>query len=89
MRILTPVKNMKITMKLMKQKILVQLKLYPHMKSSHEVKIGLWIVQNWGQIDGMPDCPQGMDTLVKLENILMLRKFQKGSVQKRMTDYCQ
>ena len=85
MRILTPVKNMKITMKLMKQKILVQLKLYPH----NEVLKALRIVQNWGQTDGLPDCPQGMDTLVKLENILMLRKFQKGSVQKRMTDYCQ
>ena len=78
-------KNMKITMKLMKQKILVQLKLYPH----NEVLKALRIVQNWGQTDGLPDCPQGMDTLVKLENILMLRKFQKGSVQKRMTDYCQ
>ena len=78
-------KNMKITMKLMKQKILVQLKLYPH----NEVLKALRIVQNWGQTDGLPDCPQGMDTLVKLENILMLREFQKGSVQKRMTDYCQ
>ena len=59
-------------MKLMKQKILVQLKLYPH----NEVLKALRIVQNWGQTDGLPDCPQGMDTLVKLENILMLKKFQ-------------
>ena len=39
------------------------------------------VVQNWGQLEGFPNYPGGMESLLKIENSIMLKKFQKVTVQ--------
>ena len=46
------------------------------------------VVQNWGQLEGFPNYPGGMESLLKIENSIMLKKFQKVTVQKQITDFC-
>ena len=43
---------------------------------------------NCVQQDGMPDLPNTMDEFLRVENALVLRNFQKGTVQKKITDFC-
>ena len=50
--------------------------------STVEVLKALRVVQNWGQLEGFPNYPGGMESLLKIENSIMLKKFQKVSVQK-------
>ena len=52
--------------------------------STIEVLKALRLVQNWGQVDGLPDLPLAMEQLMKMENALVLRKFQ-NTVQTKIT----
>ena len=38
---------------------------------------------------GLPGLPQGMEALMRIENVVMLRKFQSGKVQTKITDYAE
>ena len=50
--------------------------------STFEVLKALRVVKNWGQLEGFPDYPGGMESLLKIENSIMLKKFQNVSAQK-------
>ena len=34
------------------------------------------VVQNWGQLEGFPNYPGGMESLLKIENSIMLKRLQ-------------
>ena len=36
----------------------------------------------------MPDVPQGMEALMRIENAVMLRKFQWQGSETKITDFC-